>query len=420
MQVHAPLLSRAFFGRGQCYTSGSFKPRSQAGLFFICAKGQTAHMKTSQPCSITDLDPSQWDALVPAGQPFLRHAFLSALEISASVGERSGWTSAPQTWFDAQGTLQAAIPSYIKSHSYGEYVFDHGWADACARAGINYYPKLLTAVPFSPVTGARLLGEPEALSRLLDELPQTLHEQGLSSAHINFTDPQADALLRGRQGWLERLGCQFHWHNRGYRDFQDFLDTLSSRKRKQIRKEREQVAGQGVEFVWYEGTELSEAQWDFVYTCYANTYRVRGQLPYLSRQFFSLLAQGMGESIRVVMALQGKQPIAMAFSLVGGDSLYGRYWGCLGEFDRLHFETCFYQGMDYAIAQGIQRFDAGAQGEHKLIRGFEPVITRSWHYLCHPGLRDAVAHFLQEECEGVSLYAKEARSLLPYRQQTND
>ncbi|CAE6903244.1 GNAT family N-acetyltransferase [Pseudomonas marincola] len=377
-------------------------------------------MKTSQPCSIDDLDPGQWDALVPAGQPFLRHAFLQALELSGSVGGRSGWSPAHQSWFDAQGTLCAAIPGYLKSHSYGEYVFDHGWADACARAGIQYYPKLLCAIPFSPVSGARLLGTPEALSNMLDVLPETLAERGLSSAHINFTDPKADGLLQGREGWLERYGCQFHWHNRGYRDFQDFLDTLSSRKRKQMRKEREQVAAQNLDFDWRTGSQLSELEWDFVYTCYANTYRVRSQLPYLTRSFFSLLAQNMPESIRVVMAVQNNQPIAMAFSLIDGDSLYGRYWGCLGEFDRLHFETCFYQGMDYAIAHGIKRFDAGAQGEHKLIRGFEPVITRSWHYLCHPGLRNAVADFLQEEREGVSQYAKEACSLLPYRQQTSD
>ena len=212
------------------------------------------------------------------------------------------------------------------------------------------------------------------------------------------------------------MGCQFHWQNRGYRDFQDFLDALSSRKRKQMRKEREQVAGQGIEFEWLEGHQLSEAQWDFVYACYANTYAVRRQTPYLTREFFSLLAQRMPEAIRVVLAKQGSRPVAMAFSLIGGDSFYGRYWGCLAEFDRLHFETCFYQGMDYAIAHGVQRFDAGAQGEHKLIRGFEPVITHSWHYLAHPGLKAAVSDFLDQEREGILAYAEEARAALPYRQ----
>jgi hypothetical protein len=362
------------------------------------------------------LDASSWDALRIDQQPFLCHAFLSALEDSGSVGGRSGWQAAHRVLQDGQGRVLAAMPAYIKSHSYGEYVFDHGWADACHRAGIDYYPKLLGAIPFSPVGGQRLLGDPLAAGLLLDELSASLTQQGLSSLHINFTSPADDALLQGCDGWLERLGCQYHWHNRGYRDFQDFLDSLSSRKRKQMRKEREQVAGQGIEFDWREGHQLSEAEWDFVYLCYANTYHIRGQSPYLSRTFFSLLAERMPQMIRVVLARQGGRPVAMAFSLTGGDSLYGRYWGCLAEFDRLHFETCFYQGMDYAIAQGLQRFDAGAQGEHKLIRGFEPVITRSWHYLCHPGLRAAVADFLQDERQGVQGYAEDARGLLPYRQ----
>lgn len=366
--------------------------------------------------ALNELDAPRWDALCIDRQPFLCHAFLSTLEDSGSVGGRTGWQPAHAALLGAQGQLLAAMPGYVKSHSYGEYVFDHGWADACHRAGIDYYPKLLAAIPFSPVTGQRLLGDPLAAAQLLDALSAGLAQQGLSSLHINFTSPADDALLQGRDGWLQRLGCQYHWHNRGYRDFQDFLDALSSRKRKQMRKEREQVAGQGIEFDWREGHQLSELEWDFVYLCYANTYRVRGQSPYLTRAFFSLLAERMPQMIRVVLAHQGGRPVAMAFSLIGGDSLYGRYWGCLAEFDRLHFETCFYQGMDYAIAQGLQRFDAGAQGEHKLIRGFEPVITRSWHYLCHPGLRAAVADFLHDERQGVQGYAEDARSLLPYRQ----
>ncbi|WP_425916128.1 GNAT family N-acetyltransferase [Pseudomonas sp. GWSMS-1] len=372
-------------------------------------------MLLNQLNSIHEIAASQWDALLTDAQPFLRHAFLSALEDSGSVGGRTGWQPAHAVLLDAQGGLQAAMPGYVKSHSYGEYVFDHGWADACHRAGIDYYPKLLGAIPFSPVTGQRLLGAPLAAGLLLDELSASLEQQGLSSLHINFTSAAENALLQGRDGWLQRLGCQFHWRNRDYRDFQDFLDALSSRKRKQMRKEREQVAGQGIEFDWREGHQLSELEWDFVYLCYANTYRVRGQSPYLTRAFFSLVAERMPAMIRVVLAHQAGRPVAMAFSLVGGDSLYGRYWGCLAEFDRLHFETCFYQGMDYAIGNGLQRFDAGAQGEHKLIRGFEPQITHSWHYLCHSGLRTAVANFLTEEQLGVRDYAEQARTLLPYR-----
>ncbi|KTC21147.1 acyltransferase superfamily protein [Pseudomonas putida] len=365
---------------------------------------------------LADIDAATWDALVPDAQPFLRHAFLRSLEDSASVTPRTGWAPAHQVLTDAQGLVRAAMPAYVKTHSFGEYVFDHGWADACDRAGIDYYPKLLCAVPFSPVSGARLLGDAQAAGELIDGVSDALLEQGLSGLHVNFTDPASDEVLRGRAGWMERLGCQFHWRNQGYRDFQDFLDGLSSRKRKQMRKEREQVAGQGIEFQWYHGHELSEAQWDFVYACYANTYAVRRRAPYLTRAFFSLLAERMPASIRVVMAHQGGRAVAMAFSLVGGDSLYGRYWGCLAEFDRLHFETCFYQGMDVAIAEGLQRFDAGAQGEHKLIRGFEPVITRSWHYLLHPGLKAAVQDFLAQERVGVLGYAEEARTALPFRQ----
>ncbi|VXC91607.1 GNAT family N-acetyltransferase [Pseudomonas sp. 8Z] len=366
--------------------------------------------------SLNTLSADSWDALVPEAQPFLRHAFLSALEDSGSVGGHSGWQPSHRLWVDERGELQAALPAYLKQHSYGEYVFDHGWADACHRAGIAYYPKLLGAVPFSPVSGPRLLGSAQAATQLLVALSSGLEAEGLSSLHVNFTHAACDQVLEAQEGWLQRLGCQFHWHNRGYRDFQDFLDALSSRKRKQMRKEREQVAGQGIDFDWRHGAQLSEADWDFVYHCYANTYHVRGQAPYLTRAFFSLLAERMPEAIRVVLARQHGRAVAMAFSLVGGDTLYGRYWGCLTEFDRLHFETCFYQGMAYAIESGYQRFDAGAQGEHKLIRGFEPVITHSWHYLCHPGLRAAVTDFLEQERVGVLAYAEQARVHLPYRQ----
>jgi predicted N-acyltransferase len=365
---------------------------------------------------LSDLDASQWDALLPDAQPFLRHAFLSSLEDSGSVCEQTGWHPLHRVVHDAAGAPVAAMPCYLKSHSYGEYVFDMGWAEACQRAGIAYYPKLLCGVPFTPVAGARLLGSAQQWGLLLDGLTDELAADGLSSVHINFTDPSADALLRGRDGWLPRLGCQYHWFNRDYRDFQDFLDSLNSRKRKQIRKEREQVAGQGISFEWCTGGELSEAQWDFVYQCYANTYWVRGRQPYLTRLFFSLLSERMPDAIRVVLAMRNGRPLAMAFSLVDGNSFYGRFWGCLAEFDQLHFETCFYQGIDYAIAQGLQRFDGGAQGEHKLLRGFEPVFTRSWHYLLHPGLRRAVDDFLRQERPTVEAYADEARQLLPYRQ----
>ena len=233
---------------------------------------------------LDDISPSLWDGLLGNDpQPFVCHAFLSSLEESGSVGGRSGWRPQHQLLTDLQGNATAALPLYRKTNSNGEYVFDWAWADACDRAGIEYYPKLLCAVPFSPVTGARLLGDRQAAGQLLDQLTASMGEQGLSSLHVNFTEPDADAIVHGRDGWLERIGCQFHWHNRGYRDFQDFLDGLTSRKRKQLRKEREQVAGQGIDFDRREGHQLSEAEWDFVYACYANTYYVRGQAPYLTR-----------------------------------------------------------------------------------------------------------------------------------------
>src|SRR5471032_3312681 len=241
---------------------------------------------------LADLPAARWDAMVPAGQPFARHAFLSALEESGSLAPNSGWQPEHLLW-QQDGEMLAAIPGYRKMHSAGEYVFDQGWAEASERAGIRYYPKWLGAVPFSPVTGARLLGDPAAAAQLLDHLPEYLAQQHLSGAHINFTDAPNSALMTGRTAWLQRTGLQYHWHNPGYRDFQDFLDTLASRKRKQMRKERESVAAQGFEFAWLEGAQVSEAQWDFVYTCYANTYLVRGRTPYLTREFFSLLAEGM-------------------------------------------------------------------------------------------------------------------------------
>jgi len=364
---------------------------------------------------LADCPAAQWDALVPAQQPFLSYAFLSALEESGSLGPRSGWRPQHLTWQE-NGKILAAIPGYRKRHSYGEYVFDQGWADACQRSGIAYYPKWLGAVPFSPVIGARLLGDEPAAVSLLQALPDYLQENGLTGAHINFTDERANRLIGAEPVWQHRQGLQYHWQNRGYRDFQDYLNALTSRKRKQFRKEREQVAAQGIDFVWLEGAQVTEAQWDFVYACYSNTYHIRGQSPYLTRAFFSLLAERMPEAIRVVFAQQHGRDVAMAFSLISGDTFYGRYWGCLAEFDRLHFETCFYQGMEYAIASGLKRFDAGAQGEHKLLRGFEPVITDSWHYLRHPGLRDAVEDFLVEERAGVQRWADEAREVLPYRQ----
>lgn len=365
--------------------------------------------------ALGQIAPDDWDALLPNAQPFLRHSFLTCLEDSCSVGKAQGWQVQHQVLKDDQGQLLAAVPGYLKSHSFGEYVFDMGWADACQRAGIAYYPKWLGAVPFSPIQGARLLGKAQHIQQLATLLVDNAKAQGLSGLHINFTDPATDAVLSKQDGWLERLGCQYHWQNPGYRDFQDFLERFTSRKRKQLRKERESVAAQGFSFEWRTGHEVSEAEWDFIYQCYANTYLVRGRRPYLTRLFFSLLAERMPLAIRVVLVKQGGALCAMALSLTADNRLYGRYWGALVEAPNLHFETCFYQGIEQAIAQRWEYFDAGAQGEHKLLRGFEPVLTRSWHWLSHAGLRAAVTDFLNEERAAVRQYAQEARAQLPYR-----
>ncbi|WP_075182505.1 GNAT family N-acetyltransferase [Pantoea sp. 1.19] len=361
------------------------------------------------------LPAAEWDALLPSPQPFLRHAFLSALEESGSLGPRSGWAPCHLLWH-AQGRLCAAVPGYVKGHSMGEYVFDQRWAEASEQAGIPYYPKWLGAVPFSPIGGARLLGDANAAAALLTALPDFLAQRQLMSAHLNFIDATAHTLLAAQPArWLSRIGYQYHWHNRGYRDFQDFLDALSSRKRKQIRKERQRVREQGITFRWLDVAQAQETDWDTVYRCYANTYAVRGRAPYLTRTFFSLLAERMPEAIRVVFAERAGRPLAMAWSLVDDATFYGRYWGCKEEVDGLHFETCFWQGIEATIASGRQHFNAGAQGEHKLLRGFEPVLTHSWHLLRHPGLAQAVEAFLARERPAVRAWADEARAALPYR-----
>ena len=365
--------------------------------------------------SINDVSPADWDALVGPGYPFLRHAFLYALEASGSVSTATGWTPAHLV-LKGNGGLDALLPLYRKVHSYGEYVFDFQWADAWERAGQRYYPKLLAAVPFSPVQGPRLVAR-ETLHRdaLLEGLDGLLAAGEASGAHILFNTEAENPTLE-QHGWVQRLGCQFHWFNRGYASFDDFLATCNSRKRKNFRKERLAVAEQGFSFHWVEPGQLEEKDWDAFYPFYAATYYKRGQEPYLTRSFFSLLNAGMGEAVRLLFVRHQGRNVAGALFLAGSDTLYGRYWGCLEEYDRLHFETCFYQGMERCIAEGFKRFDAGAQGEHKLIRGFEPVLTQSWHKL-QPGLHEAVADFLTRERSGVEAYRDDARNYLPYRQQ---
>ena len=337
-----------------------------------------------------------WDRCAGAANPFTTHAFLAALEDSESVGPRTGWQPAPIAIDRPDGRPAAVMPAYVKSHSRGEYVFDHGWADAYERAGGDYYPKLQIAVPFTPVPGRRLLTGDAALAPALIGASEALVLQnGLSSAHATFIDPDEVELFE-RAGWLIRIDRQFHWLNRGYASFDEFLGSLSSRKRKAIRKERA-GALDGLEVRLLRGAEIEEAHWDAFWDFYQDTGSRKWGRPYLTRPFFSLLGERMAERVLLVMAFRSERPVAGALNLIGADALYGRYWGTLIETPGLHFELCYYQAIEFAIANGVARVEAGAQGEHKLSRGYQPVPTFSAHFLADPRLRDAVADFLEME-----------------------
>lgn len=364
--------------------------------------------------SINEILPEVWDALAPKGYPFLRHVFLAALENSGSVSPKRGWVPCHLVVENNDDSLQALLPLYRKQHSWGEYVFDFQWAEAWARAGHEYYPKLSAAIPFSPVEGPRLIARCIGSRDLIIQwLNNQLDSGEVSSAHILFNQGDENCALK-HDGWVQRLGCQFHWFNRNYTSFADFLAVCNSRKRKNFRKERAQVAARGIDFEWLKGEEINTASWERFYPFYAATYLKRGQHPYLEAAFFKLL-NAMSESLRLIFARVDGRDVAGAMFLVGDDTLYGRYWGCIEEYEHLHFETCFYQGMDLCIAEGLSRFDAGAQGEQKLLRGFEPVLTQSWHKL-QPRLHDAVADFLKTERDGVKAYQTDAATYLPYRQ----
>jgi len=363
---------------------------------------------------VSDLPAETWDRLAPAGDPFLSHAFLSLLEKSESVGDGSGWTPLP-VMVERAGRITAAAPAYLKTHSQGEYVFDHGWADAWQRAGGDYYPKLQVSVPFTPCVGKRLLGDDS--NALLAALETVTVQNTLSSAHITFVEEGELGAAIGR-GWLRRDGLQFHWINRGYASFDDFLGALASRKRKAIRKERV-AAVMGIQIVELRGTEIQPAHWDAMWTFYQHTGARKWGRPYLTRAFFDRAGEAMGDSALMFLALLDGRPIAGALNFVGGDTLYGRYWGAIEDRPFLHFELSYYRAIDFAIAHGLKTIQAGAQGEHKLSRGYEPVITTSAHFLPDPGFRSAVAEFLAQEREAVRLEFEWSRAALPYRSESS-
>jgi predicted N-acyltransferase len=363
---------------------------------------------------VAAFDAADWDACAGAGDPFLTHAFLSALEDSGSATRETGWRPVPVAIDGPDGRPAAVMPAYLKRHSLGEYVFDHGWADAYERAGGAYYPKLQIAVPFTPVPGRRLLARDSALApALIATAERIVDSSDLSSAHATFI--QADeAELFASAGWLIRADSQFHWLNAGYRSFEDFLATLSSRKRKAIRRERA-LAVEGLTIVQLTGADIKEAHWDAFWAFYQDTGARKWGHPYLTRAFFSLLGARMAQKLLLILALRDGMPIAGALNVIGEEALYGRYWGALEEVPFLHFELCYYQAIDAVIARGLARAEAGAQGAHKLARGYRPIATRSAHYIADPNFRQAVADYLAAERQAVAREMAALDEMTPFR-----
>ena len=368
--------------------------------------------------SIGALDRDQWNGLAGADNPFMSYEFLTSLEDSASVGAAAGWQPAPVIIEDADGQLLGALPAYLKGHSQGEYVFDHAWADAYERAGGQYYPKLQIAAPFTPASGPRvLLKDPQYAAPLLSAAQQLCAQNGFSSAHATFIEPGQRDLFEAA-GWLLRSDLQYHWKNRDYADFAGFLDQLASRKRRAIRKERA-AAQEGVEIVHLAGDQITEQHWDAFWEFYMDTGMRKWGQPYLTREAFSLFSERMGDQILMILALDENDPIAGALNFIGSDVLYGRYWGCKREKRFLHFELCYYQAIDAAIERGLGTVEAGAQGSHKLARGYAPVETYSAHWIADPGFRDAVADFLEREREGVSVEQMFLDQRTPFKKTTS-
>lgn len=380
--------------------------------------GFTAHIHPST----ASIPEEVWNNLVPstgrgADNPFLEHAFFLALEESGCATAKTGWQPQHILLRDDDDKAIGLLPLFLKSHSMGEYVFDHGWANALERAGGHYYPKLQGSVPFTPATAAKLLvpsGDLETQSALLSTAQQLAARLDASSVHLTFV-PEAEANLAGSLEWLRRVDTQFHWHNRGFDSFEQFLDTLSSRKRKTIRRERRDALADGLAVRWLTGSDIKEHHWDAFFDFYEDTGARKWGRPYLNRTFFSLLGQYMADRIVLMLAYDGDTPIAGAINFLGRNTLYGRNWGATRDVPFLHFEVCYYQAIDYAIAHKLAVVEAGAQGEHKLARGYEPVLTHSTHWIVHPGLRRAVADYLEDERPAVEQQHDLLETFTPFR-----
>jgi predicted N-acyltransferase len=376
-------------------------------------------MQVKQINGMRQVDCAAWNRLAGVAYPFLRHEFLLALEQSGSISEQTGWVPAHLLVIE-NDALIAFMPLYLKQHSWGEYVFDHQWAQAYQQHGVEYYPKWLSAIPFTPCQGARIVVQegidlPDVTQALLAFIQQISEKSGISSWHCLFPGLQQAELL-GSMGLSIREGVQFHWFNRGYQDFNDFLQTLNASKRKMLKRERRRVGEQGVSLLRIVGPEVSDQQWQEFYRFYAMTYLKKGSKPYLNPAFFQQIAATMGDQLLLVLAFKDDNAVAAALSFVGEDTLYGRYWGCHEEYHSLHFEACYYQGLDYCIERGLKRFDSGAQGEHKISRGFEPVTTYSAHWIKDVKFAKAIEYFLAREQKTMQSYKQDAASYLPFKQ----
>lgn len=374
-------------------------------------------------CRIIDdlsaLPSHQWDALGGRDEPFLSHAFLCALERHGCLGSRFGWYPRHVTLRKPGGELVGALPLYIKTNNYGEFVFDWAWEQAWRQSGLHYYPKLVCAVPYTPATGTRLLTHPDhdrkALQQaLIQQAIELTHAGELSGLHVLFPGDEDMQALQGR-GLIPRMGCQYHWHNENYRDFDDFIDRFSAKKRKNVRRERRRVREQGLDIRVLHGDEVSQDLWAVFHHFYVSTFERKMGIPTLSLGFFQETARTLGRRVVMFLAEEDDTPVAAALCYRGGDTLYGRYWGCIRDYDALHFETCYYQGIDYCIQQGLTRFEPGAQGEHKISRGFLPTRTWSGHWITHPGLRSAVAEFCRREQAAMEAQCKQLMQLSPFR-----
>lgn len=371
--------------------------------------------------SIDEVDAATWDACAGPDNPFVSHAFLQALEASGSATARTGWLGQHLTLRDEAGAIVGAMPVYLKNHSMGEYVFDHAWAEAYQRAGGRYYPKLQASVPFTPATGPRLLVAPghdaDRVGRLLIQAAVTLAtDRQVSSLHVTFA-PHDETSRMADAGLLIRTDQQFHWLNQDFDDFDAFLASLASRKRKAIRRERQEATADGIDIQLLTGRDIDEAHWDAFFAFYTDTGSRKWGQPYLTRAFFSLIGQTMADNILLVLCHRAGRPIAGALNLLGADTLYGRYWGCLEDHRFLHFEACYYRAIDYAIANGLARVEAGAQGPHKLARGYVPVRTYSAHWIADPGFRRAVADYLEHEHDQVDREIEILGRYTPFKKQ---